>query len=44
MNPILDTRMDQVEFAGGDVADLVANIIAESINAQCNADGNEYLL
>ena len=43
-NLILDTRMNQVEFAGGKVAELTANIIAESIYAQCDADWNEYLL
>ena len=43
-NPILDTRMYQVEFAGGKVTELSANIIAESMYAQCNSKGNEYLL
>ena len=28
-NPILDTRMYQVEFAGGEVTELTANVIAE---------------
>ena len=43
-NPILNTRMYQVEFAGSKVTELTAKIIAESICAQCDADGNEYLL
>ena len=43
-NPILDTRMYQVEFAGGEVTELTANVIAESMNAQCNTEGNKYLL
>ena len=30
-NPILDTSMYQVEFAGGKVTELTANIIAESM-------------
>ena len=42
-NPILDT-MYQVEFAVGEVTELTTNIFAESIFAQCDADGNEYLL
>ena len=28
MNPILDTRMNQVYFAGGEVTELTANVIA----------------
>ena len=36
--------MYQVKFAGGKVTELTANVIAESMYAQCNADGNEYLL
>ena len=43
-NPILDTMLYQVEFAGGKVTELTTNIIAESMYAQCNEDGNEYLL
>ena len=42
-NPILDTRMDQVEFAEGKVTELTTNIIAVSMYTQCNADENEYL-
>ena len=44
MNPILGTRRYQVEFAGGEVIQLTANIIAESMYTQCNADGNNYFL
>ena len=36
--------MYQVEFAGGKVTKLTTNIIAESMFAQCNADGNEFSL
>ena len=43
MNPILDTRTYQVEFAGGKVTESMANVIAESMYAQCDADRNEYL-
>ena len=44
VNPMIDIRMCQVEFAGGKVTELTSNIIAESMYAQCNADVNEYLL
>ena len=43
-NLILDTRMYQVEFARGKVTELTKNVIAKSIYAQHNIDGNEYLL
>ena len=29
---------------GGGITELAANIIAESVYAQCDVDGNEYLL
>ena len=35
-NPILDTGMYEVEFA--------RDKVTESIYAQCDVDGNEYLL
>ena len=41
---IMNTRMHQVEFAEGKVTELTANIISESMYAQYDADGNEYLL
>ena len=44
INPILELRTYQVEFAGGKFRELTANIIAESIYSQCNEEGNEYLL
>ena len=40
MNPILDIRTYQVEFAGG-VTELNANVIAKLMYTQCGADGNE---
>ena len=36
--------MYQVEFSRGKVIWLTANSIAESMYAQCDADGNEYSL
>ena len=43
-NPILETHLYEVEFPGGEMTELVANIIAESIYTQCDVNGNEYLL
>ena len=36
--------MYQVENAGGKVTKFTVSIIAESMYAQCNVDGNEYFL
>ena len=41
---ILDTRMYQVELGGGDITELLFNVTSKSMYAQCDADGNEYLL
>ena len=38
-NPIFDTRIYKVEFTGGKVTEFIANIIAESMYAQVDADG-----
>jgi hypothetical protein len=43
-NPILDTREYIVEFKDGDEAELAANLIASAMYAQCNPDGNQYVL
>ena len=43
-NPIMDSRVYRVEFDDGDVCELTANVIAESMYASCDADGNEYIL
>ena len=43
-NPILDTRQYIVEFEDGTEAELAANAIAQSMYAQCDEDGNQYLL
>ena len=42
-NPILDTRQYEVEFDDGSIDEYTTNIIAESMIAQCDPDGNEYL-
>jgi hypothetical protein len=43
-NPISDTREYVVTIDDGDVTDLTANLIAESMYAQCDSDGNQYVL
>jgi hypothetical protein len=43
-NPILDTRSYQVEFPDGELAAYSANLIAESMYAQCDVDGNQFRL
>ena len=43
-NPILDKCHYEVDFSGGEITELAACIIAESMYAQCNVDGNEILL
>ena len=43
-NPILDTREYRVQFDDGEVSELTANVIAQSMYASCDDDGNEYLL
>ncbi len=43
-NPILDTREYTVRFDNGDVTNLTANLIAESMYAQCDPNGNQYVL
>jgi hypothetical protein len=43
-NAILDTRRYCVEFDDGEVTELTAYVIAESMYAQCDPDGNQYVL
>ncbi len=43
-NPILDTRTYEVEFPDGEVAEYAANAIAENMYAQCDLEGNQYLI
>ena len=40
----MDSRVYCVEFDDSDVCKLTANVIAESMYATCDADGNEYIL
>ena len=42
-NPLLDTREYTVEFEVGEVTELTANLIAESMYVQCDPDGNQYV-
>ena len=44
LNPILDTWTYEVEFPDGQIAEYSANIIAENMYAQCDTEGNQYLL
>ena len=43
-NPILDTRVYNVEFPDGSEKEFSANLIAESMISQCDEDGNQCLL
>ena len=43
-NPILDTRMFEVEFADGYTASMSANAITESMFAQVDQEGNRLML
>jgi hypothetical protein len=43
-NPILDTHEYTFTFDDGDETMLNANLIAEAMYAQCNPDGNQYIL
>jgi Reverse transcriptase (RNA-dependent DNA polymerase) len=43
-NPILDTRVYEVEFPDGHKAALAANAIAENLFAQVDSDGNRHVL
>jgi hypothetical protein len=43
-NPILDTRVYQVKYPDGDVAEYAANVIAENMYSQCDSEGNQFLL
>ena len=43
-NPILDTRVYNVEFSDGENAELGADIIAECMYAECDIEGNQYRL
>ena len=43
-NPILDTRLYEVEFPDVNVAEFTANVIAENMFSQCDGAGNQYRL
>jgi hypothetical protein len=43
-NPILDTRVYEVEFPDGTIAEYSANVIAEALYSQVDVDGNCFLL
>jgi hypothetical protein len=43
-NPILNTREYTFTFDDGDETVLNANLIAEAMYAQCDPDGNQYVL
>ena len=43
-NPILDTRVYEVEYVDGHKASLTANAIAQNIFAQVNDEGNRHVL
>ena len=40
-NPILDTRLYEVEFPDGDVAEFTATVMAENMFSQCDDAGNQ---
>lgn len=42
-NPILDTRVYEVEFPDGSTREMAANAIAQALWAQCDPDGNRYV-
>ena len=43
-NPLLDTRKYIVEFPNGELSEYTANVIAESMIAQCDEAGNDVRL
>ena len=43
-NPILDTRLYEVEFVDGTTEAITANVIAENLLAQVDAEGHRQLL
>ena len=40
-SPLFDTRVYIIEFPDGLEAEYIANIMAENMYAQCNADGEQ---
>ena len=43
-NPLLDTRLYEVEFPDGGICEYTANIIAESIYSNVDEEGAPYIL
>ena len=43
-NPILDTRMYEVEYLDGFTTSMAANSIAENMFAQVDEEGNRHVL
>ena len=43
-NPIRDTRQYVVKFESGEVTELTANVIAQSMYSMCDEDGYQVLL
>ena len=43
-NPILDTRTYDVEFPNGEITEYSANVIAKNMFAQCDMEGNQFML
>ena len=42
--PALDTRVYEVRFPDGRSEERAANVIAEALYAQCDANGNQYVV
>jgi hypothetical protein len=42
--PAMDTRVYEVHFPDGHTKELAANVIAEALYAQCDPDGNQYVM
>ena len=43
-NPILDTRVYEVEFEDGAQAEFAANVITENMWSQCDSEGQQLVL
>jgi hypothetical protein len=43
-NPALHTHVYEVCFPDGRTEELAVNIIAEALYAQCDTDGNQYVV
>jgi hypothetical protein len=43
-NPILDTRTYNVEFPDGRSEEYMANVIADNMYAQCDEEGNQFIM